>query len=289
MRKFGVEIEAVFQSGHNMTGLSRDLAAAGLGGSTHGYLGHSSNSWVLKTDASVHGGCELVSPPLDFDDPAQRGQVTTALEIMQRHTRTSQSAGIHVHVESVSLSPEQIGNLARTWTRFEDVIYRLASSGWGTIRGGARQFAKPLEDRQIVALAKAKTPDAVRAAYYQGTQHMAHSHSHHYRYYGLNLHSHFFRGTVEFRVFNSSLNPVRVQTYIAMCVALIEDAKSGKKRSINKAVRMGQMADGSADAAKAFFQFLSVLRYQAGMSLEDYRNIKKIWADSRAQRKIEAY
>jgi hypothetical protein len=103
------------------------------------------------------------------------------------------------------------------------------------------------------------------------------------RYCGLNLHSHFYRRTVEFRIFNSSLNPMRIQTYIAICHALMMDAKTGKKRSINKSMTVGSMASGALAEDKALFQFLTVIRYNAGMSLQDYRNVKKIWKDSRPQ------
>jgi len=287
MRKFGIEIEAGLQPGANRRDLSAALAAAGLGGQEIGYTGFHDRLWVVKTDASVMGGVEVVSPPLDFDDPEQRGQVDRVLVVMQQFCRTVSSAGIHIHVESRDMTPEQLGSLARTWTRYEDVIYRLASSGWTTIRSGARQYAKPLSETQVVGLAKAKTDAAVRKAYYGSTESYAQgSHGHSSRYHGLNLHSHFYRGTVEFRVFNSSLSAMRIQTYVAMCMALMADAKSGKKRSTNKAVRLGDMAAGRADGAKVFFQFLGVMRYQSGMSLADYRNLKKIWADSKAQTAI---
>lgn len=283
MRRFGVEIEAGLQSGRTMNDVCVALRNAGLGGSSQRYTGHSMTEWVVKLDGSVSGGVEVVSPPLDFDDEAQRGQVDRAVAAIQSVCRTHSSAGIHVHVESSDLNAEQIGNVARTFAHFEDVIYRLASSGWTTIRPGARTYCKPLTATQVSGLARAKTADAVRLAYYGPGRGATAGHGDSSRYCGLNLHSHFYRGTIEFRIFNSSLNAMRIQTYIAMAVAMVQDGRNNKKRSVAKRYVLGGMAAGTTDGAKAFFSFLAMFRYDAGMSLVDYRNIKKVWKDSKAQ------
>lgn len=285
MKKFGVEIELGLKPGFRISDAGRVLAEVGLGGSSVRYNEFDMTKWVVKPDGSVPGGVEVVSPPLNFDDEAQRGQVDIAVKALQAVCKPVTAGGIHVHVESVDLTARQVAAVARTFTSFEDVIYRIASSGWETIRGNARQYARPLTDSQVQGLAKARTDRQVRQAYYGSEAVFAQGHHHHSsRYCGLNLHSHFYRGTIEFRVFNSSLNAKRIQTYIAVCVAIVQDAREGHLRSVNKAVKLGQMANGEADAAKAFFRFLGVLRYQAGMSLDDYRNLKKIWKDSKAQR-----
>lgn len=282
-------MEAGLQRGQTLRDVCSALAAAGLGGRSSGYSGHSMTEWVVKLDGSVSGGVEVVSPPLDFDDPDQRGQVDRALAAMQTVCTTNVQAGIHVHVESRDLSAEQVGSVARTFTHFEDILYRLASSGWNTIRPGARSYARPLLAAQVDGLSKAKTDVQLQVAYYGSASVLPRSHGDSSRYYALNLHSHFYRGTIEFRLFNSSLNAMRVQTYIAVCMAIVQDARKGHKRSINKAYRLGDMAAGRADAAKAFFRFLTITRYEADLSLEDYRNLKKVWKDSKAQQNFSTY
>lgn len=290
MRRFGVEIEVGLLPGHSKRMVELALAEAGLGGRAQGYMGHDEHLWVVKIDGSVPNGVEVVSPPLDFDNEDARGQVTRAIEAIRPHCRPVAEGGIHVHVESSDLTARQVAGVARVFAHFEDVIYRIASSGWNTIRPGARQYARPLSEPQKNALARARTDDAVRSAYY-GRNNVAFvgGHGDSSRYFGLNLHSHFYRGTIEFRVFNSSLNAKRVQTYIAVCMALVQDARNGHMRSVNKACRLGEMAAGTKDAAKVFFRFLTVVRYEAGMSLDDYRNLKAIWKDSRAQQSIPTY
>lgn len=287
MRKFGIELELGLQPGCSIHQVSDALRAAGLGGATHGYSGHSQTHWVVKLDGSVNNGVEVVSPPLDFDDPAARAQVDTAIAAIKDYTKPVPAAGIHVHIESRDLTPRQVAGVARTFSHFEDVLYRLASSGWRTIRPGTRQYAYPLTEGQVQQLAKAKTEEDVRSAYYGRGGSFAAGHGHHSRYCGLNLHSHFYRGTIEFRIFNSSLNRKRVQTYIAICMAVVQDARNGHLRSVNKRGRLGDMAAEVRDAAKEFHHFQAVVRYQeGGMNLDDYKNLKVLWKDSRAQQPI---
>ncbi len=288
METFGIEVEF----GGSRAAAVQAIHDAGLGPNReHSYMGHSDTQWIVKSDASVSGGGELVSPPLDFNDPEQRGQVDRAIAaLVAAGCRTSNQAGIHVHIGSAGMNARQIAAVARVFTKFEDCIYRLASSGWQTMRPGATSYCPPLSQRQIDGLVKARTEEQVRTAYYgRGEGVYATGHGHGSRYCGLNLHSHFYRQTIEFRVFNSSLNAKRVQSYIALCAAIVRDARNGKLRSVKKAFRLGDMASGVADPKKALFNFLQVLRYEAGMSLEDYQLIKKFWKDSRPQAAISRY
>lgn len=290
MRRFGIEIEF----GGSVTAVAEAIADAGLGSSRSvaGYIGHSSTHWVVKRDGSVSGGGELVSPPLDFDNPDDRAQVTRAVAVLAAAGATTyEAAGIHVHVESQGMDARQISAVARLFAKYEDVLYRLASSGWQRIRSGALSYAKPLSENQKKGLARARTDEALQRAYYgntRGVYHSTSSHGNPARYCGLNLHSHWYRGTIEFRIFNSSMNANRIQTYIAVCMAMVQDAKNGKLRSINKSTNLGDMKSGAADADKVFFNFLAVMRYQAGMELEDYQNLKKFWEDSVPQENIFA-
>ena len=283
VRKFGLEVEY----GGSRPAVVDALRVAGLSSLTHehGYAGHSSTEWVVKYDASVSDGGELVSPPLDFDDPEQRAQVNKAIAaVRSTGARTSSKAGIHIHVDCSDLTAEQVASVARCFTKFEDIIYRLASSGWRNMRPEAWNYCRPLDEAQVAAIARAKTDVALRRAYLQRHDVGSVSHSDPARYRGINLQSYFYRGTVEFRVFNSSLNADRIQAYIAICVALVEDARRGNKRSVTKAYRIGGMLAGTTDAARAYHRFQQVMRYEAGMSLEDYKLMNKCWKDSLPQR-----
>jgi hypothetical protein len=286
MRKFGIEIEF----GGDMHAAARALRDAGLGdGNTYPYNRNApAPYWTIKSDGSVSSGGEMVSPILDIDDPDSREQVTRAiLALRSAGATTNPSAGIHVHIDGTTLTPVEVAAVARVFTKFEDCIYRVASSGWERVRSGANTYAKPMTPDMIKRLAKAKTMEQVSAGYYGSTgaeyRHTAHHDTS--RYFGLNLHSWFYRKTIEFRIFNSSLNPERVQGYIGMCMAIVQDARNGFRRSVNKRYALGDMASGVANEAAARHRFLQVLRYDGGMALEDMERLTKIWKDSKPQRR----
>jgi len=288
-RKFGIEIEHGLAPGFNLQGVADAFAAAGLGdGRIYPYNRNASGGlWTIKTDGSVAGG-ECVSPVLDIDNPEHREQVTKAIAVLKSAGAvTDESAGIHVHIDGSGMDAKQVAAVARIFTKFEDCIYRVATSGWERMRSGGSRYCRPLEYAVAQKIAKAKTLEQVADAYYgtnrgHGMQ-RGQSHHDHARYCGINLHSWFYRQTIEFRVFNSSLNPERVQGYIGMCMAMVQDARNGRTRSINRRYALGGMADGTTNEANARHRFLQVLRYDGGMALEDMERLTKIWKDSRPQ------
>lgn len=286
-RRFGLEVE---YGGSSFDSVIAKLNEHGLSQvrTRFGYQGHSDTDWVVKADGSVAHGGELVSPPLDFDDPDQRGQVDRAfVALREAGARTEQSAGIHVHVDVSDLTWKQVQNVVRLFVKFEDVLYRLATSGWRSMRPRGYQFCPPLRRDRAERICNARSEDSMAGAWYGTTAANSHyerrQHGHGSRYCGINLASYYFRGTIEFRLFNSSMNAERVQAYIAICVALVEDARRGKRRSINQVYPLGGMVAGTTNPNAAYHRFQQVVRYDAGMDLVDYKRMNKIWKDSLPQ------
>lgn len=294
MRRFGIEVEYGFapgvSDGERAVQFLRDAGLCQEYG-MHGYMGHSDSGWIVKNDGSLHGrGAEMVSPPLDFDDPEQRGQVDRAIKaLLDSGARTLAEAGIHIHVDCSDLDAKQVAAVARCFTKFEDLIYRIASSGWQSMRPGSGNYCPPMTDEQISKMARVRDEHSLAAAYF-GNSSMGvtagASHGHSARYCGINIHSWFYRKTIEFRVFNSSMNSERIQAYIALCIALVEDARRGKVRSTNKAYRLGGMKEGITKPNAAYHRLQQVVRYDAGMSLEDMKRLNKVWKDSVPQAKF---
>lgn len=284
MRTVGVEVEFIGDLEAVIAGLNE----AGLSTRTgrHSYIGHSNSEWVVKLDGSVSGGGELVSPPLDFDDPAQRQQITTATNVLLRAgARPNHSTGVHVHVGCGDLTVKQVVAVAKNFFKYEDIIYRLASSGWREMRSASYTYAPPLDEGRARAIAKARTMNQLMTAWYRRSDvsGIARDHGHSSRYCGLNLHSYFYRQTIEFRVFNGTVNADRMQAYVAMCMALVQDAREGNSRSVNAAYRLGGMRAGSLVEKNIWHRFLQVLRYEANMSKEDMGLLQACWKDSRPQ------
>lgn len=312
-RKFGVEVEFA----GDMTLALDALRATGLQihDSRHTHVsGRAPNGWTVKRDGSVSRGGELVSPPLDFDDPEQRGQVNIAVEALQAAgCTTDTAAGIHVHIEATNedgttFSAKQIGAVVRFFYKFEDAIYRIASSGWESLRPGARTYAVPIPEITAQKIMKVRTSEELERVwngraendpygYSYGEQRRRRSQQinhHHDRYHAVNLQSFFYRNTVEFRMFNSSLNPKRIQAYIALCMAIMEDARQGHSRSVKKSYRLGAMHSGQVSEQALMMRLQQVLRSEGKdthvlMSEEDWKNLRKVcWKGSRPQPNIFA-
>lgn len=275
MRKFGVEVEFAGSREAAVAALRQAGIRAEL---RNGHQGHGTDSWYVKTDGSVMNGGEMVSPPLDFDSEADREQVSAALRALAASgAQTTAAAGVHVHVDAGDLTARQIGAVAMNFCKFEDVLYRIASSGWASIRAGVSTYARPYNDQMKTGIARARTERSLFQAYGAG---------HSSRYHGLNLHSWATRRTIEFRVFNTTLNPERLQAYIAIAVGMVQDARVGKRRSMAKAYKMGDMAAGRVPEKSAYLNFYNMLRYGAGLDLVDMRRIARCWKDSRPQNAV---
>lgn len=283
MLKFGLEIEYA----GNPADVAREMEQSGLPflDRRREYSGFSHTHWTLKRDGSVGAGGELVSPPLDFDNPSERAQVTTAVLAMQRAgAMPHNDAGIHIHVEAshedgTKFTPREAAAAVRFFHKFQDIIYRIASSGWTKMRPKTNYYA-PIDTDMATKMMKVRSEDQLRRAWYGDVR----PHTDHYdnsRYKGINLHSYFQIGTIEFRVFNSSVNPDRIQAYVALCAAIIRDVRNGYNRSVKKSYSIGGMAAGITDEDKAMLRFQQIMCYEAGMSKEDWKLLRKTcWNDS---------
>lgn len=290
VRKIGLEVEF---AGSKQRVID-ELRARGLSSMTReaGYTAGSDHDWMVKHDASVHNGGELVSPPLLWDVPEQRAQVALAMKaLVAAGARTTELAGVHVHVNATDLTPRQISGVARTFTKYEDQIYRVATSGWRTMRPGGFSgtgWCKPMQRSVVEKLAAAKTREQVASAWYgPGNANNYAGHGDSSRYHGLNLHSWFYRGTVEFRMFNSTMNAKRVEAYIIMSLAIVQDARDGKLRSINRVFQLGDMKAGLLTEKKAFHHFCQFLRWEnetSPISKEDLALISYCWKNSLPQK-----
>jgi hypothetical protein len=303
-RRFGVEIE--FEG--SMDDAVRSLQAAGIPirDERRRHYGHSETDWMMKYDGSVSRGGELVSPPLDFDIPEQRAQVTTAVQALQdAGVRPSQQAGIHVHIEAKNfdgtpLTGRQMASIARFFYKFEDAIYRIASSGWQSIRSGATTYAKPVPENVAREIMKVKTIAELQNVWngfrangreVRGSLGRRAWNRHMDRYYSVNYRAYEAHGTIEFRVFNSSVNPRRVQTYIALCMAIVDDARNGYSRSVAKSYRLGSMASGEVSENAVLLRLQQILTTDSKdtkrcMSKEDWKNLRWAWKDSVPQRNV---
>jgi hypothetical protein len=236
---FGIEIEF---DGADPNVVARALYEAGLAASPQQQSYHSQNrapgKWVLEHDSTVAG--EIVSPVLK-DTPETWDQLERVCSILRAHgARTTTRTGGHVHVGADSANMDHDVNRFRqvaaacAWA--EDLMYRLAA---GTGRGGKRHRGAGSGYRWCGPMGSGQFEQAQSLS--DLATRVGSSHS-----FGLNygnlLDS---RRTIEYRYFDSSLDPARLQANIKLACWVTKRASTLPDSAIpQERVRLGTHASG---------------------------------------------
>ena len=250
-QRFGIEIE--------MTGITRKKAAeviAGYFGTESFYLGtyyktygakdRQGRTWKATFDSSIiaqkkSGGrtvqaadeykCEIVSPILTYGDMADLQEVVRRL----RHSGAfvNSQCGIHIHVDAGRYTPQTLRNLVNIIASKEDILYKALRIDPARLRWCKKTNEKLLE---AINRRKPQTMEALKDIWYAGSTRGRDEHYNDTRYHGLNLHSTFTKGTVEFRLFNSTTHAGEIKAYIQFCLAVSHQALTQKKASARKTV-----------------------------------------------------
>lgn len=238
--KFGVEIE--------FTGITREAAAeivADFFGTRFFYEGGELNErdimdrdqrvWKVVRDSSIEAveeetKCELVTPILQYSD------LETLCFLVERLRSAggavNWSCGLHAHVDAKGFTPQGVINLVMLIGSREQLLYKALG-----VEKDRMRYCKKINE-ELVELIKEKKPatiEDIRTYWYLESPYEAVAGKYHStRYRGLNLHAMFTKGTVEFRLFNSSLEPQVVKAYLQFTLALCHQAQVHKKAVMKK-------------------------------------------------------
>ena len=250
-QRFGIEIE--------MTGITRKKAAEVIAeyfGTESFYLGtyyktygakdRQGRTWKATYDSSIIAQkksrgrtvqaadeykCEVVSPILTYGDMADLQEIVRRL----RHSGAfvNSQCGIHIHVDAGRYTPQTLRNLVNIIASKEDILYKALR-----IDPARMRWCKKTNERLIEAINRKKpqTMEALKDIWYAGSTRGRDEHYNDTRYHGLNLHSTFTKGTVEFRLFNSTTHAGEIKAYIQFCLAVSHQALTQKKASARKTV-----------------------------------------------------
>ena len=236
---FGVEIE--------MTGITREKAAkivAEVLGSTPSrpnstcyqtrtIADQANRKWKIMRDSSItpikNDGSneysdeyrvEFVTPPLKYDDIELLQNIIRKLR--ENGAKSHRSCGIHIHVDGANHDAKSLRRLVNFMTSRQDLIYEALEIGdressWcqklNTNLLNEMKKDKNLSKEQAEQIWYSRANDG----YSDGINH---EHYNRTRYHGVNLHSYFSKGTVEFRLFNSTLHAGKIKAYIQFCLAV---------------------------------------------------------------------
>jgi hypothetical protein len=244
--RFGIEIETI--------GQTREVVAHAIQSVVGGEVRHvgmpavydpwkvidrRGRTWQVVADSSLSASrnyqAEIVSPILHYEDIAELQEVVRA--VRNAGGRCDQSCGIHAHVDGARFDARAVTNLVKIFHKQEALIERAL----GICPNRLNTFCKSIDPSFLERLEKdrPRTLEELNRAWYgyhcPNPQHYDRS-----RYRALNLHSLFYRGTIEYRCFNGTLHAGKIKAYIQFVLALSAKAlkaksASSKRREFNPA------------------------------------------------------
>lgn len=199
-QNFGIEIE--------MTGITRSTAAKVVAGYFHTDATHvggcydaysvrdnDGRMWKIMRDASVR--CENRSGQnasslysVEFVTPiCNYDDIETIQELVRKlrgaGARVNSSCGLHCHINAAPHTPKTLRNIVNIMAAKEDLLYKALK-----VNVSREHYCQKMDTR----------------------------------YHALNLHSVFYKGTIEFRLFNSTLHAGEVKSAIQLCLAISHQA-----------------------------------------------------------------
>lgn len=236
---FGVEVE--------MTGITREKAArlvAEVLGTvpshpesncyhTRTIADQAARKWKIMRDSSItpirnddtiepldEYRVEFVTPPLNYSDIELLQNIIRKLR--ENGAKAHSSCGIHIHVDGANHTAASLRRLVNFMTARQDLIYEALQIG-----DRESNWCHKLNKTLLDAMKKDKnlTKEKAEEIWYSRANDgycggIDHQHYNATRYHGVNLHSFFTKGTVEFRLFNSTLHAGKIKAYIQFCLAV---------------------------------------------------------------------
>lgn len=190
-----------------------------------------SNGRIVSSD-SEHS-VELVTPILKYEDMYMLQNVVRAL----RHggAFVNESCGIHVHVDASNHNHISLKNLMTIMYSKEDMLFRALNVNPNRVHRYCKKVREPVlaDIRKIPN--RSLSMDSIKNIWYDGDSNW-NVHYHNTRYHALNLHATFTKGTVEFRMFNSTLHAGIVRSYVCLALGMSAQAIEQKSASMNRTV-----------------------------------------------------
>ncbi len=250
---FGVEVE--------MTGITRRQAAEALAayfGTEPQYLGTYYDTWgvtdpegkvwKLMSDSSIRAErktadgyetvgrgeyqVEMVTPKLTYAELPKLQECVR--RVRKAGAKANGSCGIHVHVDASNHNRQSLKNLIGIMYSKEDILFKALQVSESRAERWCKKVREPML-RQARTLSSDETTDLTQLeqVWYEGDV-ADREHYNWTRYHALNLHSVFYRGTVEWRCFNSTLHAGKVAAYVNLCLAISAQAIAQRSTVMRK-------------------------------------------------------
>ncbi|MFR8038202.1 amidoligase family protein [Clostridium fessum] len=250
---FGVEVE--------LTGITRQAAAQALAEYFETSAQHiggiydawavtdlKGKTWKLMSDSSIRTErrtesgyqsigspfyqVEMVTPKLTYDELPKFQECVRCMR--RAGGKVNNSCGLHVHVDAANHNRQSLKNLIGIMYSKEDMLFKALQVNEARASRWCQKVREPML-REARKLSSDETHDLTKleSIWYEGVS-GSHEHYNWTRYYALNLHSVFYRGTVEWRCFNSTLHAGRAAAYVNLCLAISAQAIAQRSTVMRK-------------------------------------------------------
>ena len=269
-----------------MTGLTRRQAAEALGalfGTQFRYLGGTYKAyevpdreekvWKIVYDSSIRPvrpersrypedeyKVEMNSPKLEYSEMGKLQEVVRTLR--RAGAVVNSSCGMHVHVDASKHTPQSLKNALSIMYSKEDILFEALKVNEHRVERWCKKVREPMLEK-IRKLPADTTMERLKREWYEGSD-GSYQHYNWTRYYALNLHSVFYRGTLEWRCFESTLHAGKVRANITLALAISAQAINQKRTLMRK-------TEISENPAFTFRTFLLRL----GLIGPEYKNVRE--------------
>lgn len=238
---YGIEIETVQKTREQVA-----LAIQAVTGGTISHVGQPAcydpwevidpqgRIWKVVSDQSLSCApeplrAEIVSPVLSYEDLPQLQEIVRS--IRRAKAKVTKQCGIHLHIDAAPFDCRTLCNLVKIFYKQEPLILHAL----GVSPERLARYTRPVSDQLIqqIEQRKPRSKDDLNRIWY-GYHNTQPQHYDQTRYSALNLHNVWFRGTVEIRLFESTLHAGKIKAYIQFCLALGAKALSSRAACSHK-------------------------------------------------------
>ncbi|WP_300608301.1 amidoligase family protein, partial [uncultured Oscillibacter sp.] len=215
---------------------------------TWGVTDPEGKEWKLMSDGSIRaerkaaGGyesvgrgeyqVEMVTPKLTYAELPKLQECVR--RVRRAGAKVNTSCGIHIHVDASNHNRQSLKNLIGIMYSKEDILFKALQVNESRAERWCKKVREPML-RQARRLSSDETTDLTQLeqVWYEGDV-ADREHYNWTRYHALNLHSVFYRGTVEWRCFNSTLHAGKVAAYVNLCLAISAQAIAQRSTVMRK-------------------------------------------------------
>ena len=182
----------------------------------------------IVPELSIPNGFELNMPPANGDVFIKN--LECVLKSIQKiHPYISNRCGLHVHVDARDYTIDDLAKFLYLWCKIEPLIYQLVEPFRRTVK-----FCVPSSKAYSQFGRENLDIEKLKQFLYGGgydyqvikQQQKKNTSSQEIRYRGINLHSFFYRGTIEFRHHQGSANAEEITSWALLCGFLLDAPKT---------------------------------------------------------------